>query len=147
MSASGRPIDEDIRMDLIVDFLRATNDGQSANNQQSTSNGRPRYSAPTIRGETLPPFVTPIDVVHEPSMEARYPPTPSKFTLPTVRTPNRPQPPNLPRNPPFFESILQEETHPQTEEQNSEDIKKDSGKCELQEFWYEQDGTGMLRVR
>ncbi|KAK6952788.1 hypothetical protein Daesc_005082 [Daldinia eschscholtzii] len=80
-------------------------------------------------------------------MEARYPPTPSKFTLPTVRTPNRPQPPNLPRNPSFFESILQEETHPQTEEENSEDTKKDSGKCELQEFWYEQDGTGMLRVR
>ncbi|KAI1468238.1 uncharacterized protein F4812DRAFT_426019 [Daldinia caldariorum] len=129
MSTSGRYMDEDVRMDLIVDYLRATNGGQSANNSErrSSSNEQRTYSTFATRREAPSPFVAPIEVIHKPGMDARYPPTPSKFTLPAIPKPKRAPPPRptLQRDRPIFESLPLEE-------------EESSGKCDRTEFWYEQ---------
>ncbi|KAI1798683.1 hypothetical protein F4811DRAFT_547555 [Daldinia bambusicola] len=137
MSTSGHYVDEDVKMDLIVDYLQATNGGQSANTSERlpSSKEQQTYGTFTTRKEAPSSFVAPIEVIHEPGVDARYPPTPSKFTLPAIPKPNRsapPPPPNKQRDPSIFEGL------PGEENESSKKAKKGNGKCERTEFWYDE---------
>ncbi|KAI1641573.1 hypothetical protein F4815DRAFT_158131 [Daldinia loculata] len=128
--------DRDIEMELISDYLRSTGGGQSINDD-----GQSAYDASSTQQLNLPSFVTPLEIEQFPGMDALYPPTPRKFSMPAMPAPNNPS--NLPQDPSASDSLLQDEDEqevgPKTRKVRR-NIRKANGDeaCTLEEFWYEE---------
>ncbi|KAI0121860.1 hypothetical protein F4814DRAFT_406793 [Daldinia grandis] len=136
MSTSNN-FDKDLEMELISDYLRSTGGGQSIDDK-----GQSAYYASSSQKSNLHSFVTPLEIEHVPGMDALYPPTPRKFSMPTMPAPsNRSNPP--PQSPSTSSIFLQEENE-QTVGHKPRKVRRSTGKANgdetstLEEFWYEE---------
>ncbi|KAI1654312.1 hypothetical protein F4813DRAFT_392817 [Daldinia decipiens] len=128
--------DRDVEMELISDYLRSTGGKQSINDD-----GQPAYDASSSQQLDLPAFVTPLEIEHAPGMDALYPPTPRKFSMPAMPAPNKPCNPQQDLS--TSDGLLQEEDeqevghNPRKVRRNTQKVNGD-GACTLEEFWYEE---------
>ncbi|KAF3059216.1 hypothetical protein GL218_04886 [Daldinia childiae] len=128
--------DRNIEMELISDYLRSTDGGQSINDDE-----RSAYNASSAQKLNLPAFVTPLEVEHVPGMDALYPPTPREFTMPAMPASSNPS--NPPQDPSTSDILLKEEdeqgigSKTRKVRRNTRDANGD-GTCTLEEFWYEE---------
>ncbi|KAI0845405.1 hypothetical protein F5Y00DRAFT_265660 [Daldinia vernicosa] len=128
--------DRDLEMELISDYLRSASGKQSANDD-----GQSVYDASSSQQLNLPTFVTPLEIEHVPGMDALYPPTPRKFSMPAMPAPNNLS--NLPQDPSNSYSLVQEENEqelgPKTRgvRRNAQKANGDETST-LEEFWYEE---------